>query len=401
MQFSDRVKNITPSQTMASSAKAAALILEGHDVVNLTVGEPDFNTPPEVVESIHQAMLDGKNRYSAGSGVKELKESVQAKMKNDHGLDYDLNEIFIGVGAKHVLYNAFQSIINEGDEVIIPAPYWVSYPEHVKLAQGTPVLLHTQESNAFKVTVEELERVVTDKTRAIILNSPSNPTGSVYSKEEIDALASYLEDKDIWVVSDEIYEKLTYGQTHHSIAESSPAMKDKTIVINGLSKSHAMTGLRIGYACASVEVIKHMTDIVSHSTSNVPTPIQYGSVTALELGEGYLEKNRETFNQRRESGFKLIQEIPYVECVKPEGAFYFFPNFKECATRCGFDSVDAMCDAILEEAHVAVVAGSSFSAPDNIRMSYATSEEKFTEGMKRIKSFVETKLEGVSHENDN
>ena len=162
-----------------------------------------------------------------------------------------------------------------------------------------------------------------------------------------------------------------------------------------------MTGLRIGYACASVEVIKHMTDIVSHSTSNVPTPIQYGSVTALELGEGYLEKNRETFNQRRESGFKLIQEIPYVECVKPEGAFYFSPNFKECATRCGFDSVDAMCDAILEEVHVAVVAGSSFSAPDNIRMSYATSEEKFTEGMKRIKSFVETKLEGVSHENDN
>lgn len=401
MQFSDRVKNITPSQTMASSAKAAALILEGHDVVNLTVGEPDFNTPPEVVESIHQAMLDGKNRYSAGSGVKELKESVQAKMKNDHGLDYDLNEIFIGVGAKHVLYNAFQSIINEGDEVIIPAPYWVSYPEHVKLAQGTPVLLHTQESNAFKVTVEELERVVTDKTRAIILNSPSNPTGSVYSKEEIDALASYLEDKDIWVVSDEIYEKLTYGQSHHSIAESSLAMKDKTIVINGLSKSHAMTGLRIGYACADAQVIKHMTDIVSHSTSNVPTPIQYGSVTALELGEDYLEKNRETFNQRRESGFKLIQEIPYVECVKPEGAFYFFPNFKECATRCGFDSVDAMCDAILEEVHVAVVAGSSFSAPDNIRMSYATSEEKFTEGMKRIKSFVETKLEGVSHENDN
>lgn len=401
MQFSNRVLNITPSQTLASSAKAAALISQGHDVINLTVGEPDFNTPNDVVESIHDAMKDGKNRYSAASGIKELKESIQRKMLNDHALNYELSEIFIGVGAKHVLFNIFQSILNEGDEVIVPAPFWVSYPEQVKLATGVPIILETDEANAFKVTVDDLKAVITDKTRAILLNSPSNPTGSVYSQEEIDALAEYLVEKDIWIISDEIYEKLIYDMTHYSIAQHSEAMKKKTIVVNGLSKSHAMTGLRIGYACGSEEIIKHMTNLVSHSTSNVPTPIQYGSVRAFELGEDYLEENRLTFNQRRESGYKLIKEIPFVDCVKPEGAFYFFPNFKECAVRCGFDSVDAMCDAILVEAHVAVVAGSSFHAPENIRLSYATSEENFEEAINRIKEFVETKLEGVSHENNN
>lgn len=401
MRFSDRVLNITPSQTLASSAKAAALILEGHDVVNLSVGEPDFNTPNEVVESIHDAMVDGKNRYSSASGILELKESIIKKMLNDHQLEYDASEIFIGVGAKHVLYNIFQSILNDGDEVIIPAPFWVSYPEQVKLAKGVPVIVETDERTAFKLTVEDLEAAVTDKTRAIILNSPSNPTGSVYSVEEMEALAEFLVKRDIWVVSDEIYEKLIYGMSHYSIAQHSEQMKEKTVVVNGLSKSHAMTGLRIGYACGNSEIIKRMTDLASHSTSNVPTPIQFGSVDAFKLGEDYLKKNREIFNARRESGFKQITAIPYVECVKPEGAFYFFPNFKECAKRCGFDSVDAMCDAILVEAHVALVAGSAFYAPDNIRMSYATSEEKFTEGLLRIQKFVENKLEGVMHENDN
>ncbi len=400
MQFSERVLNITPSQTLASSAKAAALILEGHDVINLTVGEPDFNTSPEVLNAINDAMQAGKTRYSAASGVMELKQAIAHKMQKDHGLGYAQNEIFVGVGAKHVLYNAFQSILNAGDEVIVPAPFWVSYPEQVKLAGGVPVIIETDESTEFKLTTEQLEASLTDKTRAIILNSPSNPTGSVYTEEEITALAQYLEQKDIWIISDEIYEKLIYDTTHYSIAQHSEILKEKTVIINGLSKSHAMTGLRIGYACANAAIIKHMTDLTAHSTSNVPTPIQYGSVAAFSLDKSYLEDNKVTFNARREAGYKRIQDIPYVTCEKPGGAFYFFPNFKETALRSGFDSVDALCDAILEEAHVAVVAGSSFSAPDNIRLSYATSEENFAKAIERIQSFVKTKLEGVQNENN-
>lgn len=401
MQFSARVLNITPSQTLASSAKAAELILEGHDVVNLTVGEPDFEAPPEVLNAINEAMQAGKTRYSAASGVAELKKAIAGKMQRDHNLEYSPNEIFVGVGAKHVLYNAFQSILNDGDEVIIPGPFWVSYPEQVKLAGGVPVIIDTDESTEFKLTTAQLDAAITDKTRAILLNSPSNPTGSVYTQEEITKLAKYLEQKDIWIISDEIYEKLIYDGAHYSIAQHSEILKEKTVIINGLSKSHAMTGLRIGYACATAEMIKRMTDLTAHSTSNVPTPIQYGSVEAFNLGESYATHNRELFKKRRESGYKLITEIPYVECVKPGGAFYFFPNFKETAKRTGFDSVDALCDAILTEAHVAVVAGSSFSSPDNIRLSYATSEENFVKAIERIQKFVKSKLEGVQYEDNN
>lgn len=395
MELSQRVQNLTPSQTLAITAKAAELKASGVDIIGLGAGEPDFNTPDEIIEKAFQAVKKGATKYTPAAGIPELKEAISNKMLRDHQLEYGLDEIFVASGAKHVLYNVFQALIDSGDEVIIPSPYWVSYTEQVKLAEGTPVLVYTDESTSFKLTPELLKENITDKTKVLMLNSPNNPTGMVYSKEELEALAEVVIENDLLVVADEIYEVLVYDTEHHSIASVNEDMKARTVVINGVSKSHAMTGWRIGYACADKALIKGLTGLASQSTSNPSTPSQWAAVAAYEMDLSFLTEFNEIFKQRRDHAYNLLKEIPYTTCIKPEGAFYLFPNFKECTDKIGYDTVDDFVKDLLENAHVAVVPGSAFGLDDNIRISYSTSEEVMTDAITRIKNFVTERLEGV------
>lgn len=395
MELSQRVQNLTPSQTLAITAKAAELKASGVDVIGLGAGEPDFNTPDEIIEKAFEAVKNGATKYTAAAGIPELKEAISKKMLRDHQLQYGKDEIFVASGAKHVLYNVFQALIDNGDEVIIPSPYWVSYTEQVKLAEGTPVLVYTDESTSFKLTPELLKENITDKTKVLMLNSPNNPTGMVYSREELAALAEVVAENDLIVVADEIYEVLVYGTEHYSIASINEDMKARTVVINGVSKSHAMTGWRIGYACGDKALIKGLTGLASQSTSNPATPSQWAAVAAYEMDLSFLTEFNETFKQRRDHAYSLLEEIPYTTCIKPEGAFYLFPNFKECTDKMGYDTVDDFVKDLLENVHVAVVPGSAFGLEDNIRISYSTSEEVMTEAITRIKNFVTERLEGV------
>ncbi len=395
MELSQRVQNLTPSQTLAITAKAAELKAAGVDIIGLGAGEPDFNTPDEIIEKAFDAVKKGATKYTPAAGIPELKAAISQKMLRDHQLEYGSDEIFVASGAKHVLYNVFQALIDSGDEVIIPSPYWVSYTEQIKLAEGTPVLVYTDESTSFKLTPELLKENITDKTKVLMLNSPNNPTGMVYSKEELEALAEVVAKNDLIVVADEIYEVLVYGTEHHSIASVNEDMKALTVVINGVSKSHAMTGWRIGYACGDKALIKGLTGLASQSTSNPSTPSQWAAVAAYEMDRSFLTEFNETFRQRRDHAYNLLEEIPYTTCIKPEGAFYLFPNFKECTDKMGYDTVDDFVKDLLENAHVAVVPGSAFGLEDNIRISYSTSEEVMTEAITRIKNFVTERLEGV------
>ncbi|MFD2829333.1 pyridoxal phosphate-dependent aminotransferase [Corticicoccus populi] len=395
MKLSQRVQNLTPSQTIAITAKARELKAEGLDVIGLGAGEPDFNTPDEIIEKTYESLKKGETKYTPASGIPELKKAIIKKMARDNNLDYSMDEIFVGNGAKHVLYNVFQAVLDEGDEVLVPTPYWVSYTEQVKLAEGTPVLIETDESTSFKLTPELLDQHVNEKTRMLVLNSPNNPSGMVYTKEELKALADYLEKTDIIVVADEIYEVLVYDGEHISIASFSEKIKKQTVVINGVSKSHSMTGWRIGYACADSALIKGMTGLASQSTSNPTTPAQWAAVAAYEMDKTFLDSYNETFRNRRDHAYDLLMTVPHVECIKPEGAFYLFPNFKTTAVKCGFQTVDKFVTALLEDKQVAVVPGSAFGLDDNIRISYSISEEMMTEAMTRIKNFVTERIEGV------
>lgn len=403
MELSQRINNLTPSQTIAITSKAGELKAKGLDVIGLGAGEPDFNTPDEIIEETYKSLKQGKTKYTPAAGIPELKEAITQKMRKDNNLQYSTDEVFVGNGAKHVLYNIFQAILNEGDEVIVPSPYWVSYTEQVKLAEGVPVLAKTDESTSFKLTPELLKKHVTPKTRMLVLNSPNNPTGMIYTREELQALADYLEGTDIIIVADEIYEVLVYNGEHVSIASLSDKMKANTIVVNGVSKSHAMTGWRIGYACGDSDVIKGMTKLASQSTSNPSTPSQWAAVAAYNMEEGYLHEYNEIFNRRRDHAYQLLLEVPYVSCIKPEGAFYLYPNFKDTAEKCGFDNVDDFVTSLLEEAYVAVVPGSAFGSADNLRISYSISEEMMTEALDRIKKFVTDRIdiEGVQYEDHN
>lgn len=395
MELSQRVQNLTPSQTLAITAKATELKAQGVDVIGLGAGEPDFNTPDEIIEKAFEAVKDGATKYTPAAGVPELKSAIAEKMMRDHQLEYEPAEIFVASGAKHVLYNVFQALVDDGDEVIIPSPYWVSYTEQVKLADGTPVLVHTDESTAFKLTPELLKENITEKTKILMLNSPNNPTGMVYSKAELEALAEVVLDNDLIVVADEIYEVLVYDTEHYSIASVSEEMKARTVVINGVSKSHAMTGWRIGYACGDKALIKGLTGLASQSTSNPASPSQWAAVAAYGMDEGFLEEFNQTFRDRRDHAYALLEEIPHTTCIKPDGAFYLFPNFKECTVKMGYATVDDFVKDLIEEAHVAVVPGSAFGLDDNIRISYSTSKEMMTEAMTRIKNFVTERLEGA------
>lgn len=389
MRLSKKVQAITPSSTLAISAKAQQLKSEGKDVIGLGVGEPDFNTPDYIINAAYEAMTEGKTRYTPSSGVPALKQAIVDKLKRDHNLTYNTNEIIVTTGAKHALYTAFQAILEQGDEVIIPSPYWVSYTEQVKLADGQPVLVETFEENQFKLTADQFEAAITDQTRAIIINSPSNPTGMMYSKEELQQLGDLCEKYDLVIISDEIYEKLIYtDDAHVSMAELSDALKDRTIVINGVSKSHAMTGWRIGYAAGPERVIQAMSNHASHATSNPTTVAQYAAIAAYTTNEDALLDMKKVFAERLDLLHEKLVAIPGITCEKPKGAFYLFPNVKDAVQMTGFSNTDNWVKALLAEEMVALVPGSAFGAPDNVRLSYAASTDLLIEAAKRIHRFV-------------
>ncbi|MBS4203153.1 pyridoxal phosphate-dependent aminotransferase [Bacillus sp. FJAT-49754] len=393
MRLANRVGALTPSSTLAITAKAKELKSQGLDIIGLGAGEPDFNTPANIIEAAYKSMKDGMTKYTPSGGLPELKQAVIHKLKRDQGLTYENSQIIIGNGAKHVLYTLFQVLLNEGDEVIIPTPYWVSYPEQVKLAGGQPVYVEGKEDKDFKITPAQLEETITEKTKAIIINSPSNPTGMLYSKEELAALGEVCLRNNILIVSDEIYEKLVYAENKHvSIAQLSPELKAITIVINGVSKSHSMTGWRIGYAAGDKEIIGAMTDLASHSTSNPTTTSQFGALEAYDGPQEAVEEMRQAFEERLNIIFEKLISIPGVTCKKPQGAFYLYPNVKKAAQYAGYDDVDQFVEGLLEEALVAVIPGSGFGTPDNIRLSYATSLDLLEEAVKRISTFVTNKM---------
>lgn len=393
MQLAERVKALTPSTTLAITAKAKELKSQGVDVIGLGAGEPDFNTPQHIIDAAYASMTEGLTKYTPSGGLPALKDEIIKKFQRDQGITYTQKEIIVTSGAKHALYTLFQVILNEGDEVIIPTPFWVSYPEQVKLAGGVPVFVQALEENNFKITPEQLREAITDKTKAVIINSPSNPTGMIYNKEELLALGEVALEKNILIVSDEIYEKLVYGgHKHVSIAELSPELKNQTIIINGVSKSHSMTGWRIGYAAGDEKIIGAMTNLASHSTSNPTTPSQYGAIAAYAGPEEPVLEMKAAFEERLNSIYEQLIQIPGFSCVKPQGAFYLYPNVRKAAEMTGYESVDAFAAALLEEANVAIIPGSGFGTPDNIRLSYATSLEALEDAVSRIKRFVEEKM---------
>jgi aspartate aminotransferase len=390
--LANRVKTLTPSSTLAITAKAKALKEQGIDVIGLGAGEPDFNTPENILQAAKKSMDQGLTKYTPAGGLPVLKQAIIDKLARDNNLTYKASEILVGVGAKHVLYTLFQVILNEGDEVIIPIPYWVSYPEQVKLAGGVPVYVEGTAKQSYKITAQQLRDAITEKTKAVIINSPSNPSGMIYSKEELAELAKVAEEKDILIISDEIYEKLVYnGVEHFSIAQLSDAIKARTIVVNGVAKSHSMTGWRIGYAAGDSEIIKAMTDLASHSTSNATTTAQYATVEAYNGSQETVEMMRQAFESRLEVIYPKVAAIPGVKVLKPQGAFYLLPDVSEAATKTGYTSVDEFASALLTEANVAVIPGSGFGAPATVRLSYATSLELLEEAVKRIDAFVKSK----------
>ncbi len=386
--LSKRVRQLTPSTTLAITAKAKALREEGQDIIGLGAGEPDFNTPEFIIQAAFEAAEAGDTKYTPSGGTVALKDAIIKKTRRDLWMPYERSEVMVASGAKHALSTLFQAILDPGDEVIVPAPYWVSYPEQIKLSDGVPVILETDESSRFKVTRELLEQHITPKTKALVLNSPSNPTGMVYSKEELEMVADVAIKHDLLVISDEIYEKLLYnGATHISIA-SLPEMRERTVIINGVSKSHAMTGWRIGYAIGPKEIIAAMTNLASHSTSNPTSIAQAASVAAYAEGDAPVEAMRVIFEERLEKIYARLIEIEGLTCLKPEGAFYLFPHAKQAAEMCGFDNVDDWCTAVLSEAKVALIPGSGFGAPDYVRLSYATDPARVLEALDRIEGFI-------------
>ena len=393
MMLSKKAMEISPSLTLAITAKAKKMKAEGIDVIGFGAGEPDFNTPKNIQQAAIKAIEAGQTRYTAASGIIELKEAIANKLKRDNSLTYKTSQIIISTGAKQCLANVFQAILNPGDEVLIGAPYWVSYPELVQLADGVATFVETQESNSFKLTVEALEKAVNGKTKAMILNSPNNPTGTAYTKEELEKIATFAQKHDIIIISDEIYEKLLYGESGHiSIASLSEDAYNRTIVINGVSKAYAMTGWRIGYAAASEKITSLMSNIQSHTTSNPCSISQYASVEALNGDQSEVERMKQEFKKRRDFMVDRINSINNLSCVKPEGAFYVMVNIskvlnKEVDGKLIKDSL-TFSDLLLEKKKVAVIPGIAFGVDDFIRLSYATSMENIEKGLNRIEDFV-------------
>jgi len=394
MVLSKKAKQISPSLTLDITAKAKKMKAEGIDVIGFGAGEPDFNTPRNIQDVAIKAIKEGKNRYTATSGIIELKQAIIQKLKKDNNLTYISSQIIVSTGAKQCLANVFQTILNPGDEVLIGVPYWVSYPELVKLADGEPVYVETEEINNFKLTTKNLNKSLTAKCKAIVLNSPSNPTGTVYSKAELIEIAEFAKVNNLFIISDEIYEKLLYGNnTHTSIASLSEDAYNRTIVINGVSKAYAMTGWRIGYAAASAEIVALMSNIQSHTTSNPNSIAQYASVEALNGNQDDMVKMIEQFKLRRDYMVERINNINNLSCMKPEGAFYVMVNIsnvlnKTIEGKVIKGSLD-FSDLLLAKEKVAVIPGVAFGVDNFIRLSYATSMENIKNGLDRIAKFVE------------
>ena len=388
-QLSDRLNRLAPSATLAMSQKSSEMKAQGIDVINMSVGEPDFNTPENIKEAAKKAIDDNFSRYSPVPGYPDLRKAIVAKLKNENGLDYTANEVIVGTGGKQGICNVILALVNPGDEVIIPAPYWVSYPQMAKLAGGVPVIVNAGFDQDFKMTPEQLEAAITPKTKMLILCSPSNPTGSVYSKEELAALADVLrKHPDVFVLADEIYEHINYIGKHHSIAQE-PGLKEQIIIANGVSKAYAMTGWRIGFLAGPEWIIKGCNKLQGQYTSGTCSVSQKAAEAAYTLDQSAVEEMRQAFERRRDLIVKLAKEVPGLEVNIPQGAFYLFPKCNSYFGKSNGDkTINNSTDFamyLLEEAHVATVGGDAFGDPDCFRMSYATSDENIKEAIRRIK----------------
>ena len=391
--ISDRVNNIKPSLTIATNIKAQELKRAGRDIIVLAAGEPDFDTPEHIKSAAIKAINNGFTKYVPGKGTPDLQLAIQKKFKDDNNLDYDISNITVGVGGKHIIYNAFSATINSGDEVIIPAPYWVSYPDIVILNDGKPITIECGENSGFKLKPEDLEKSITNKTKWLMLNSPSNPTGSMYTKEELIELGDVLKKhKQVYILSDDIYEKIVYDQNvFHTIAEVCPELKERTLTMNGLSKSYCMTGWRVGYAAGPINVINAMNKVQSQNVSSTASISMAASVEALNGDQSFIQSNNESFLRRRDLVVKNLNETPGLSCRTPEGAFYVFASCKGVlgkTTESGkiLNSDGDFMDYLLEEVGVAGVQGSAFGLEGYFRISYATSDAILEDACQRIKN---------------
>lgn len=394
LTISNKSMGISPSPTLAIDSKFKEMKKEGIDVVGFGAGEPDFDTPKHIKEAAINAINEGFTKYTPASGTIDLKKAIVKKLKDENSLDYEISDIVVSNGAKHSLVNAFMAILNPKDEVIIPAPFWVSYPEMVKIADGTPVFLQTTEENNFKFKVCDLEKVVTSKTKALVLNNPSNPTGMLYTKDELKEIADFCVKKNIYVISDEIYEALVYDgkESFISIASFGQEIKDLTIIVNGVSKTYAMTGWRIGYTASNSKIAKAMSNIQSHATSNPNSIAQVAATAALNGPKDEIEIMKNAFFERRNHLVDLINDIDGVSSIKPDGAFYVMMNvsglFGKKYQDTVISDVDTLCELLLSEVKLALVPGTGFGAPNYVRWSYATSMDNINEGIKRLKEFI-------------
>lgn len=382
-KISARASGVTPSLTLAIDAKAKQMKAEGLDVVGFGAGEPDFDTPQHIKEAAWKALSSGFTKYTPSSGLLALRQAVVEKFKKDNGIEFEPNQIIISNGGKHACFNAIMATCQKNDEVIIPSPYWVSYPEMVKIADAIPIFVQTTEEEEFKITPEKLEKAITPRTRLLILNSPNNPTGTVYSADELKALGEVCIKHGILIMSDEIYEKLVYDNTAYtSIASISPEIKAHTIIVHGLSKAYSMTGWRIGIIAAPLPIAKVIAAVQSHSTSNPVSFAQMGAIEALTGPQDHLSVWIQEYSRRRSYAWEKLSSIPGISCVNAKGAFYLFPNI----SKTGFKSVE-FAARLLEEERVAVVPGIAFGSDDNVRISYAISMEQIIKGLDRIEHF--------------
>lgn len=393
MRLATRAQNIGASPTLAMNARAKEMKRQGIDVLSFTVGEPDFNTPAHIAAAGIEAIREGFTRYTPAAGIPELKEAICMKLDRDNELQYEPADVIVSNGAKHSIYNALQALVDDGDEVIVPAPYWVSYPEMIKLNGGTPVIIPTAAKDGFKLRPEQLQEHITDRTKAIFINSPNNPTGAVYSRPELESLADILVPRGIVIIADEVYEKLLYdGAVFTSVAALGPEVKEHTVTVNGVSKTYAMTGWRIGYAAAPRVLAQAMANIQSHATSNPNAIAQKAALVALTGDQTPVQKMLTEFTRRREQMVKGINAIPGMSCCKPEGAFYIFAQVaslfgKTIRERKINGSVD-LAEVLLTEGHVALVPGAAFGDDRFVRFSYATSLDVIEKGLLRVKDVV-------------
>jgi aspartate aminotransferase len=388
MDIAERMKNISPSVTLTMDARVKQLQAGGTDIINFSVGEPDFRTPEVICEAAQKAIQEGFHKYTPVGGILSLREKIGKYLYTNYGVSYNPNQIIVSCGAKHSLYNAILALVNPGDEVLIPVPFWGTYPEQVKLAGGVPVFVNCPEANQFKLDLKQLAEKITPKTKVLILNYPNNPTGATLTRSELEKLAEIIVQNNIWVLSDEIYSKLTYNGDHCCFSSISNEIYNRTILINGVSKTFSMTGWRIGYAAGAPSIIKAMTDLQSHSTSNPTSISQKASEAALQMDETEIQKMISTFRKRRDLISSRLNQIAGVHCLEPEGAFYVFPNVSKILKQVSINTTLDFSEFLLEKAQIAVTPGEAFGFEGYLRISYATSEKNIEEGIRRFSKVI-------------